>query len=49
MHDAFTAAGGSAEYHLMPPFGNDGRFFIDSPDTIPMWSPLLEKFLDAQK
>ncbi|WP_262047204.1 alpha/beta hydrolase family protein [Bradyrhizobium sp. Bra78] len=49
MHDAFTAAGGRAEYHLMPPFGNEGHFFVGSPDAIPMWSPLVEKFLDAQK
>jgi len=49
MHAAFTAAGGRAEYHLMPPFGNEGHFFIGSPDAIPLWSPLVTKFLDAQK
>jgi dienelactone hydrolase len=49
MHEAFTAAGGRAEYHLMPPFGNEGHFFVGSPDAIPMRSPLVEKFLDAQK
>lgn len=49
MHAAFTAAGGQAEYHLMPPFGNDGHFFIGSPDAIPIWSPLVAKFLDSQK
>jgi homoserine acetyltransferase len=49
MHEAFTAAGGRAEYHLMPPFGHDGHFFIGSPDTIPIWSPLVARFLDAQK
>jgi dienelactone hydrolase len=49
MHDAFTAAGGHAEYHLMPPFGNEGHIFIDSPDSIPIWSPIVTKFLDAQK
>ncbi|MDE5444263.1 dienelactone hydrolase [Bradyrhizobium sp. CSA207] len=49
MHDAFTAAGGRAEYHLMPPLGDEGHFFIGSPDTIAIWSPLVEKFLDAQK
>src|SRR5206468_6522999 len=49
MHEAFTAAGGRSEYHLMPPFGSEGHFFIGSPDTIPMWSPLVERFLDAQK
>jgi dienelactone hydrolase len=49
MHEAFTGAGGRAEYHLMPPFGNEGHFFIGSPDTIATWSPLVEKFLNAQK
>jgi dienelactone hydrolase len=49
MHIAFTASGGKAEYHLVPPFGNDGHFFIGSPDAIPIWSPLVAKFLDEQK
>jgi dienelactone hydrolase len=46
MYDAYTTAGGKAEYHLMPPFGSDGHFFIDSPDAIPQWSPLVAQFLD---
>ena len=46
MHAAYAGAGGSAEYHLMPPFGADGHFFIDSPDAIPQWSPLVSQFLD---
>jgi dienelactone hydrolase len=46
MHDAFTEAGGKAEYHLLPAFGSDGHFFIGSPDAIPIWSPLVTKFLD---
>jgi dienelactone hydrolase len=49
MHEAFSAAGGKAEYHLVPPFGNDGHFFNDSPDAIPIWSPLVTKFLDEQR
>jgi dienelactone hydrolase len=49
MHEAYTAAGGSAEYHLMPPFGGDGHFFIDSPDSIPQWSPLVAQFLDKHR
>ncbi len=49
MHAAYTGAGGSAEYHLMPPFGNDGHFFIDSPDAIPLWSPLVSQFLDKNR
>jgi dienelactone hydrolase len=46
MHEAFTAAGGNAEYHLLPPFGSDGHFMIDSPDSIPLWAPLVSRFLD---
>ncbi|RTM15223.1 MAG: dienelactone hydrolase [Bradyrhizobiaceae bacterium] len=49
MHQAFTAAGGKAEYHLMPPFGNEGHYFIGSPDAIPIWSPLVSTFLDKLK
>jgi len=49
MHEAYTAAGGDAEYHLMPPFGSDGHFFIDSPDSIPQWSPLVAQFLDKHR
>ena len=46
---AYTGAGGSAEYHLMPPFGNEGHIFIDSPDSIPQWSPLVSQFLDKHR
>ena len=49
MHEAYTAAGGSAEYHLMPPFGGEGHHFIDSPDTIPQWSLLVAQFLDKHR
>ena len=49
MHAAYTGAGGNAEYHLMPPFGGEGHFFIDSPDAIPQWSPLVSQFLDKHR
>jgi hypothetical protein len=49
MYNAYTAAGGNAEYHLMPPFGNEGHIFIDSPDSIPQWSPLVSQFLDKHR
>jgi dienelactone hydrolase len=49
MHTAYTGAGGSAEYHLMPPFGSEGHIFIDSPDSIPQWSPLVSQFLDKHR
>jgi dienelactone hydrolase len=46
MHDAYTGAGGNAEYHLLPSFGSDGHFLIDSPDAVPVWAPLVGPFLD---
>ena len=49
MHAAYTGAGGNAEYHLMPPFENEGHSFIDSPKSIPQWSPLVSQFLDKHR
>ena len=49
MHAAFTAAGGRAEYHLVPSFGDEGHFFVGSPEAIPIWSPLVAEFLDHLK
>jgi invasion protein IalB len=46
MHEAFVAAGGNAEYRMLPPFGSDGHFLIDSPDAVPIWSPLVSQFLE---
>jgi dienelactone hydrolase len=45
MHEAYTGGGGDAEYHLLPPFGSEGHFLIDSPESIPLWSPLVSRFL----
>jgi dienelactone hydrolase len=49
MHEAFTAAGGRAEYHLLPPFADEGHFLVGSASSISMWSPLVEGFLDRLK
>jgi len=46
MHEAYTGAGGIAEYHLLPPFGSEGHFMVTSPDSIPLWAPLVGAFLD---
>jgi dienelactone hydrolase len=46
MHDAYAGAGGDAEYHMLPPFGSEGHFMIDSADAIPLWAPLVSRFLD---
>jgi dienelactone hydrolase len=42
---AFQAAGGNVEYHLLPDFGEDGHFFIDSADAVRIWAPLVSEFL----
>jgi dienelactone hydrolase len=49
MHEAFTAAGGNAEFSMQPPFGSDGHFFIDAPEAVPIWSPLVSRFLDKHQ
>jgi dienelactone hydrolase len=46
MHAAFIGAGGDAEYHLLGPFANEGHFLIDAPEGVPLWSPLVSRFLD---
>jgi len=42
---AFRAAGANVEYHLLPDFGHDGHFLIDSPDAVRIWAPLVSEFL----
>jgi pimeloyl-ACP methyl ester carboxylesterase len=49
MHEAYTGAGGNAEYHLLPPFGSDGHFLVSSPDGLPFWTPLVAAFLDKHR
>lgn len=49
MHDAYTGGGGSAEYRMLPPFGDDGHFLIGSADAIPLWEPLVAQFLDRHR
>ena len=45
VHEAFTGAGGIAEYHLLPPFGGDG----EAPHAISMWTPIVDQFLDKHQ
>jgi len=49
MHDAYIGAGGNAEYHMLPAFGSDGHFLIDSADAIPRWAPLVSQFLETHR
>jgi dienelactone hydrolase len=45
LRTAFQAAGGNVEYHLLPDFGEDGHFMIDSADAVQLWAPLVSEFL----
>jgi dienelactone hydrolase len=49
MHKAFAGAGGDAEYHLLGPFGDEGHSLVDAPEGVPLWSPLVSRFLDRIK
>ena len=49
MHEAFTSAGGNAEFRMLPPFGSDGHFLIGAPEGISIWSPLVSQFLDKHQ
>ena len=45
MYQAFRAAGGNAEYQLLPPFGTDGHGMINSEEAAGLWKPIADKFL----
>ena len=47
--DAFRAAGGNVEYHLLPDFEADGHFMIDSAAAVKIWAPLVSEFLRAHR
>jgi hypothetical protein len=49
MHEAYTAAGGKADLHVLPPFGSDGHFLIDAAEGVPLWEPLVSRFLDEHQ
>src|SRR6516164_9244769 len=49
MASAFKAAGGNLEYHLLPPFGHDGHFLVDSADAVILWTPLVDDFLSRHR
>jgi dienelactone hydrolase len=46
---AFQAAGGNVEYHVLPDFGGDGHFMIDSADAVQIWAPLVSEFLKKHR
>lgn len=49
MHGAFVAAGGKAEFALLPAFGNDGHGLFFARNGSRIWGPLVEPFLAANR
>jgi len=47
MHVAFTKNGGNAQLMMAPPYGSDGHFLF-STTGIPVWTPLVDDFLQSQ-
>jgi pimeloyl-ACP methyl ester carboxylesterase len=45
MADAFRAAGGAVEYHLLPAVADEGHLLMAAPEAAASWSPLIDKFL----
>jgi dienelactone hydrolase len=45
MADAFRAAGGLADYHLLPALGEEGHYLVFYPEAVRNWVPLVAKFL----
>jgi dienelactone hydrolase len=45
MHDAFTAAGGKAEFVAAPAFGDDGHLLFLRPGGIALWTTYVDAFL----
>lgn len=49
MVDAYRAAGGIAEYRLLPSFGRDGHQLIEAPDGAEVWGKPIADFLAKLK
>jgi dienelactone hydrolase len=49
MVDAYRAAGGIAEYRLLPPYGNEGHRLIDMREGASVWGLLIADFLAKRK
>jgi dienelactone hydrolase len=45
MHEAYTAAGARATYHLVPAIGTDGHHLLALEAGVPLWKDTVEEFL----
>ena len=49
LNDAFRAAGGRIEFHLLPAFGLDGHMLLGARNGVEVWAPVVEEFLKSVK
>jgi dienelactone hydrolase len=49
MHEAFSAAGGRADYRLLPAIGADGHAIMESEAATALWAPVVAAFLARQR
>jgi hypothetical protein len=47
LKDAFVNAGGNVTFVAAPPFGEDGHQLFGQASGIPVWSPIVDRFLGA--
>lgn len=45
--EAFRDGGGRIELHLLPPLDPDGHMLLALPQSVPVWGPLVETFLQT--
>ena len=45
MADAYKAAGGKLDFEQVAAYGSDGHGLVTEPGAMPIWVPLVEKFL----
>jgi dienelactone hydrolase len=45
MYEACRAVGADVEYHLLPPFEDNGHYLVDVPKALPIWTPIVTRFL----
>lgn len=48
LYDSFTAAGGRADFHALPAFGQDGHGLFFGRGGSAVWGPLVERYLRDQ-
>ena len=45
---AYRAGGGKADFVAAPAYGSDGHFLFSQPGGIPIWTPIVDRFLESQ-